>query len=402
MSALSIRQAELVTQILSQVLSQFTSLDRAYSQHFAHQPLSSNDKSQISLCCGDIIRRLNLFCYLADIALAEAPQQPERLITVWHYLNDAEAPLLLKAAMLKREDVNQRISQSKTQQALWQGCPEWLDDLGHDQLKDAWPQERAAMAHRPGRFIRVNTLKTSQPELQAALQQAGINSEPVATVENALHILNEGALFATQAYQSGGFEQQDAGSQLVAQALDVKPGMKVFDACAGNGGKTLALAAAMQGRGRLLAMDVEEWKLKNLKQRAKRAGAHNIETRLIESSKTIKRRKMTADRLLLDVPCSGLGVLKRKPLAKWHDTAERLSHLTQLQQDILQRYSQLLKVDGILVYATCSILPIENELQVAHFLQNNPNFTLLEQQTVSPAKTGFDGFYWAKIQRNKA
>ncbi|RJG49882.1 RsmB/NOP family class I SAM-dependent RNA methyltransferase [Motilimonas pumila] len=402
MSALSIRQAEFVTQILSHVLSQFTSLDRAYSQHFANQALSSSDKSLISQCCGDIIRRLNLFCYLADVPQDEASEQPEKLLTVWHYLQQLDAPMLLKQAMLNRAEFDERLAQAKQQSQLWQGCPDWLESLGQSQLGAAWPKEREAMAQRPGRFIRVNTLKTTSHELQASLQQAGIASETVADAPEALSILSEGALFQTEAYQSGWFEQQDAGSQLVAAALDVKPGMKVFDACAGNGGKTLALAAAMQGRGRLLAMDVEEWKLKNLKQRAKRAGAHNVETRLIESSKTIKRRKMTADRLLLDVPCSGLGVLKRKPLAKWHDTAERLGHLTQLQQDILQRYSQLLKVEGILVYATCSILPIENELQVKQFLQNNPNFTLLEQQTISPSETGFDGFYWAKIQRQQA
>ncbi len=133
--------------------------------------------------------------------------------------------------------------------------------------------------------------------------------------------------------------------------------MRVIDACAGAGGKTLHLAAMMQGKGRLLAMDVEEWKLENLKQRARRAGAHNVETRVITSSKTVKRLKESSDRVLLDVPCSGLGVLKRNPDAKWRDTAERLPVLVALQEEILQRYSQMVKVGGLLVYATCSILP---------------------------------------------
>ncbi len=119
--------------------------------------------------------------------------------------------------------------------------------------------------------------------------------------------------------------------------------MRVIDACAGAGGKTLHIAAMMQGKGRLLAMDVEEWKLENLKQRARRAGAHNVETRVITSSKTVKRLKESADRVLLDVPCSGLGVLKRNPDAKWRDTAERLPVLVALQEEILQRYSQMVK-----------------------------------------------------------
>ena len=175
--------------------------------------------------------------------------------------------------------------------------------------------------------------------------------------------------------------------------------MRVIDACAGAGGKTLHIAAMMQGKGRLLAMDVEEWKLENLKQRARRAGAHNVETRVITSSKTVKRLKESADRVLLDVPCSGLGVLKRNPDAKWRDTAERLPVLVALQEEILQRYSQMVKVGGLLVYATCSILPEENRLQVDKFLAANENFRLRDDHTVSPSETGFDGFYMARIER---
>jgi 16S rRNA (cytosine967-C5)-methyltransferase len=195
------------------------------------------------------------------------------------------------------------------------------------------------------------------------------------------------------------FEQQDAGSQKVAAALAVEPGMRVIDACAGAGGKTLHIAAAMQGKGRLIAMDVEQWKLENLKERARRAGAHNIETRVIEDSKTIKRLKESADRVLLDVPCSGLGVLKRNPDTKWKDTAERLAPLVKLQAEILESYSRMVKVGGILVYATCSILPMENRHQIDAFLAKNDRFRLIEDETISPADTGFDGFYLARLER---
>jgi len=218
-------------------------------------------------------------------------------------------------------------------------------------------------------------------------------------VDSALQVTSDAALFRTKAFADGWFEQQDAGSQQVAAALEVSPGMRVIDACAGAGGKTLHLAAMMEGKGRLLAMDVEEWKLENLKQRARRAGAHNVETRVITSSKTVKRLKESADRVLLDVPCSGLGVLKRNPDAKWRDTAERLPVLVALQAEILQRYSQMVKVGGLLVYATCSILPEENRQQVDKFLAANENYRLRDDHTVSPAATGFDGFYMARIER---
>jgi len=172
----------------------------------------------------------------------------------------------------------------------------------------------------------------------------------------------------------------------------------VIHACAGAGGKSLALAARMQGKGRLLAMDIEQWKLDNLQQRAKRAGAGNIETRLISSSKTIKRLADKADFLLLDVPCTGSGVLRRNPDAKWQ-APMRLNELRQLQRDILQRYSKMLAVGGELVYATCSIFPSENEQQVQQFLAERTEFILEQQQQISPAATGFDGFYWARLRR---
>ncbi|MGL4832968.1 MAG: RsmB/NOP family class I SAM-dependent RNA methyltransferase, partial [Shewanella sp.] len=211
----------------------------------------------------------------------------------------------------------------------------------------------------------------------------------------------DSALFRTQSFKEGLFEQQDAGSQRVAAALDAKPGMRVIDACAGAGGKTLHIAAQMQGKGRLLAMDVEQWKLDKLKERARRSGAYNVETRLIASSKTIKRLKLSADRVLLDVPCSGLGVLKRNPDAKWRDTPDRLPVLMDLQKQILASYSRMVKVGGIVVYATCSIFPGENREQIDAFLAQNDNFRLLEDETISPADTGFDGFYLAKLERIK-
>ena len=171
------------------------------------------------------------------------------------------------------------------------GCPTWLEKLGSEQLGEAWPAERAALAWMPKRYLRVNSLKCTREELQAALAKEQVTTIPVEGVDSALQVTSDAALFRTKAFADGWFEQQDAGSQQVAAALEVSPGMRVIDACAGAGGKTLHLAAMMEGKGRLLAMDVEEWKLENLKQRARRAGAHNVETRVITSSKTVKRLK---------------------------------------------------------------------------------------------------------------
>ncbi len=155
----------------------------------------------------------------------------------------------------------------------------------------------------------------------------------------------------------------------------------------------------MKNKGRIIGMDVEKWKLDELQKRARRAGVSNLETRIIESSKTIKRLENTADRLLLDVPCSGLGVLKRNPDAKWKLSPEFITEVKALQQHILQDYGNILKKGGLMVYSTCSILPAENEEQIEIFLSKNKDgFEFIEEQYSWPS-AGFDGFYMALIRK---
>jgi 16S rRNA (cytosine967-C5)-methyltransferase len=155
----------------------------------------------------------------------------------------------------------------------------------------------------------------------------------------------------------------------------------------------------MQNKGRIISMDTEQWKLDELKRRGRRAGVNIIETKIIESSKTIKRLHDSADRLLLDVPCSGLGVLRRNPDAKWKLDMAFIDKVKKMQADILNAYSLLLKPGGLMVYATCSILPSEDEEQVKSFLDKHPHFEKLEERRVS-ATEGFDGFYMALMKRN--
>jgi 16S rRNA (cytosine967-C5)-methyltransferase len=375
----------LLHSILQLVLEQNQQLERAMSQVFAAQRPSMTLQSQVVRDCGLVLRKLNAYQQVAgpDASLNQL------LSTFFQLQHASESPEQQCQLWQKWQQLPS---------AVQDGCPAWLDQLGASELGATWPSERAALAVPAPRFIRVNTLKTDRLTLQHALLKVGIHSEPVASVPTALRIKSDGALFQTQAFQQGWFEQQDAGSQMISAALAVQPGSRVIDACAGAGGKTLALSALMQARGRLLAMDVEQWKLDNLQQRAKRAGAANIETRLISSSKTIKRLAGKADFLLLDVPCTGSGVLRRNPDAKWRSPM-RLAELQQLQQDILQRYSKMLTVGGQLVYATCSIFPSENRRQIDSFLACRPDFVLVDDHSISPAETGFDGFYYAHLRR---
>ncbi|MBR9727138.1 RsmB/NOP family class I SAM-dependent RNA methyltransferase [Shewanella intestini] len=399
---LSGSSSELVLNVLSMVLSQGKPLDRAYSQHFSGLKLASDEQARITFVVGDILRRLNLYCYVVDIEAENFERVGSKLLNGWHYFHQLDFPKMKYSLQVDTKELDERIEQAKTHPALWDGCPQWLDDLGAQQLGGKWPAERSALALAPKRFIRVNELKCDKQQLIARLAKESVTAIEVNGVESALEITSNSALFRTDCFKDGWFEQQDAGSQLVANAVNAKPGMRVIDACAGAGGKTLHIAAQMQGKGRLLAMDVEQWKLDNLKTRAKRAAAHNVETRIIASSKTIKRLKLSADRVLLDVPCSGLGVLKRNPDAKWRDTPERLPVLVELQKTILQSYSRMVKVDGMLIYATCSIMPQENSEQVARFLKENPHFTLVDEEHIYVADHGFDGFYLARMRRIEA
>ncbi|GIU30319.1 SAM-dependent methyltransferase [Shewanella colwelliana] len=396
---LSASSTELVINVLTMVLNEGKPLDRAYSHHFSGLKLAPAEQARITAVAGDILRRLNLYCFLADIKSSEIERLGTQLLNAWHMFHGLDLPKMQYALKVEQTDFDQRLMEAKQQGSLFDGCPEWLDELGQTQIGDKWPAERAALATPPKRYLRTNLLKGTREELIKTLAKEGVQTKVVETVDTAVEVMSDSALFRTEAFKNGLFEQQDAGSQLVATAVDAKPGMRVVDACAGAGGKTLSIAAQMQGKGRLLAMDVEQWKLDSLKQRARRAAAHNIETRIIASSKTIKRLKLTADRVLLDVPCSGLGVLKRNPDAKWRDTPERLPVLVQLQKDILQSYSRMVKVDGILIYATCSIMPQENREQVDLFLANNPHFVFLDDENISVAESGFDGFYLARMQR---
>ena len=228
-----------------------------------------------------------------------------------------------------------------------------------------------------------------------------IETDVLPNYSDALKLKERANVFKTQAFKDGWFEVQDASSQLVADFLDVKPGMKVVDACAGAGGKTLHLASLMENKGQIIAMDIYESKLKKLKVRARRNGVHNIEMKVIDSTKPIKKLHGKADRLLIDAPCSGLGVLRRNPDSKWKLEASFLDRIKNVQQDVLQNYSRMVKPGGKMVYATCSILPSENQLQVDNFLasESGKDFTFVKQKNIFAHKSGFDGFYMALLEK---
>ncbi len=322
------------------------------------------------------------------------------LFGVWQVLKGAEYPAWTEFKNVKPSLIFKRKEDAQKDLPIAQSIPDWLNELGKEQLGEAWADEITALNKPAALIIRVNTLKTSRQKLLQELSKLEIKAEPLSDYPDAIKLFKRSNLFANSLFKAGLFEVQDASSQKVASFLDVKPGMHVIDACAGAGGKTLHLSALMESKGRIVSLDTELWKLEELRKRAKRAGAQNIETHLIENN-IINKLKNSADRVLLDVPCSGLGVIKRNPDAKWKLKPEFIDNIRSTQQKIITEYADMVKLGGQLVYATCSILPIENTQQVEIFLQQNSSFEMVKQEIVSPNDSGFDGFYMALLKKVK-
>jgi 16S rRNA (cytosine967-C5)-methyltransferase len=233
-----------------------------------------------------------------------------RLLLEGHILPSwTEFQSLHPETLLKRQDELQSIRKVR------ESIPDWLDALGEKELGEEWTPMLQALNEQAPVVLRVNRLKTSPEDLQEQLAASRILTESLGA--DALVVTRRRNLFTTESFKKGLFEVQGYSSQQVAPYLNVEPGMRVIDACAGGGGKTLHLATLMENKGQIIALDTEAWKLKELKKRARRNGAHIVETRPIESTKVIKRLANSADRVLLDVPCSGLGVIRRNPDAKW-------------------------------------------------------------------------------------
>lgn len=291
-------------------------------------------------------------------------------------------------------------SEEQVPPAVRAAFPDWLYELGEREIGAEWPRMVRALNQTAPVDLRVNTLKISLRDLQEVLHRGGIEAGPVRGVPEALRLRERKSLFTTAAFKEGLFELQDAASQRIAPFLEVEPGMRVVDACAGAGGKTLHLAALMRNKGRIIALDIHKWKLEELRRRARRNGAGIVEARLVEDAKSIKRLSLGADRVLLDVPCSGLGVLRRNPDTKWKLSAEELERLRVVQRDILRSHSRMVKPGGKLVYATCSILPAENERQIGAFLADcGGEWTLEGELRLQPGENGGDGFYAARLVR---
>ncbi|MFN7855073.1 MAG: RsmB/NOP family class I SAM-dependent RNA methyltransferase [Acidovorax sp.] len=352
--------------------------DAVVSRFFRdHRGLGPRERATLAETVYTVLRKKLLFDHMAPSG--SGPKERRLAILGFHGPRD-----FLKSALTEQEkswlDQCDAIKPEDLMERHRHNLPEWLVKPLKDQLgDDFWPLVESLGQSAP-LDLRVNALKDKRADVQKELAKAGIKATPTPYSPWGLRIQDKPALTKLDAFTRGAIEVQDEGSQLLALLLDAKRGEMVVDFCAGAGGKTLAIGASMRSTGRLYAFDVSAHRLDALKPRLARSGLSNVHPAAIahERDDRVKRLAGKIDRVLVDAPCSGLGTLRRNPDLKWRQSAQSVEELVGKQTAILASAARLLKPGGRLVYATCSILPQENEAIAAAFSAEHSDFELLD------------------------
>lgn len=385
-----------ITGALTEIFANGRYADKVVEYTLANNPKAgSRDRAFIAESIYNLVRFWRLYWAVLDKEVSFQKNDLWQLFGVYWLMEGNELPEFSEFKGLNPKALKENYEHAAKNPQLILSVNEDLLDLMPGLEKEIEAMNITADVH-----LRVNRLKISPGDLADKLQKEGIQTEKSDLSSDALVIKNRKQFLNNDLFKQGMFEVQDSGSQAISLFLNPTPGSRVVDACAGAGGKSLHMAAIMQNKGKIISMDVEALKLEELKRRARRAGITCIEPRPIESMKTIKRLYDSADFLLLDVPCTGSGVLRRNPDAKYRIDRNMMQRVTQTQKVILENYSHMLKPGGTMVYATCSLIPEENERQVTTFLENeNGKYMLESQRSIYPSQNNSDGFYMARLKR---
>ncbi|MGB0376343.1 MAG: RsmB/NOP family class I SAM-dependent RNA methyltransferase [Flavobacteriaceae bacterium] len=365
-----------------------------------HPNWGARDRKLVGRLYFDWLRWWRLYQYISGHPLEHPTFDPFLLLTAWSAHQNEKLPNWKEFDSIPQETFQLRYKEALSERVLQASIPDWLDDLGVKFFGvESWNDQLQEL-NRPAKLcLRVNRLKTSAKQVHEFLEKTfGLRGE--IQTEEGIVLNTHLAIESSEGFKKGWFEIQDINSQKVAHWLAPQPGEKVLDACAGGGGKSLHLAQLMNNQGHILAEDLYSEKLKRLQQRAQRNGISIIK---IARSQSNPQLQAAFDRVLLDVPCTGIGVLKRNPAAKWQMNPERLEKITQIQAELLQKNAKRVKPEGILLYVTCSLLEPENRLQIHKFLESSigKEYILEEEFQELPASSGFDGFYGARLRRVK-
>ncbi len=364
----------------------------------------SRDRRWVAEEIYGVVRNYGALCYLLNIEKATELSHCFALVGANQWLRTGGIPLQEHWKQEWVAEFESRWALLSEEERLRLAYPAWLYDLAKEQIGEAtWLPLSAALQTTAPLILRVNRLKTTVEKAQLALQKLEIATQTVANCPDALRVDERLRLAEIEPYKKGWIEIQDIGSQLIAQALIPYLGSIVVDGCAGAGGKSLHLAALMRNKGQLYAFDTQDAKLQECRRRADRAGISILKTQNAEKDGILALFELRekVDCLLLDAPCSGLGTLRRSPHIVWQISPERIEEIRAQQAEILQNYSRLVRSGGVLAYATCSILPAENEQQVAAFLSSEAGagFSLMSEQHFYPHTHNSDGFYLALLRK---
>ena len=400
---------EATVQSLQHIFSDKQQADRVVERLLKSNPKwGARDRAFLAENIYEIVRWWRLIKYSAHLAKVTQPADFWKIVGAWqiikpehlHLDTDNILPEWAEFEDIDLEKVLSRYHEGLKTRKIAQSIPDWMDEAGEKELGDKWEKEITALNNQAPFVLRVNTLRSDIKSVIAVFGEDKIETVP--EIPTALILKKRQNVAGQESFKKGFYEVQDAGSQLIPSFMDLKPGQTVIDACAGAGGKTLQIAALLENKGRVISLDIENYKLEELQKRATRNGVKILSTGLIRSEKTIKELVDTADRLLLDVPCSGLGVLRRNPDTKWKLQPTFLSTIRNTQWNILSTYSKMVKRGGKMVYATCSLLPSESENQVTRFVMEfGDRWRLIDERRTSTADEGYDGFYMALLERIK-
>jgi 16S rRNA (cytosine967-C5)-methyltransferase len=416
--AITRTQLEAATEALGLALKFDRPADAVLHEFFrARHALGSHDRAFVAEAVYGVLRRKRTVDHLAPGG------SPRRMLLA--YLARIRGISIRELAGLLKQDESSWLSGIKAQSlddlplALRAELPDWVVERLRSRFSEPEIAALARGLNEPAPLdLRVNTLLTGREEVQQALAVDAVASEPTLYSPVGLRIKGRPAINRHPLFLAGAIEAQDEGSQLLGFLLAPRRHDLVVDFCAGSGGKTLMLGALMHSHGRIYAFDVSAARLSRLKPRLKRSGLSNVYAQPIRSENDIRVKRLAGkiDRVLVDAPCSGLGTLRRNPDLKWRQSPQSVEELKLKQAAILRAAANLVKPDGRLVYATCSLLAEENEDVVAAFLAERDDFRklhcqeLLEQQGINletgeflrlfPHVHGTDGFFAAALQRN--
>ncbi len=414
-----------ILELLEILLTDPRPADRVIDIFFrSRRYLGSHDRREIAESVYGILRHRRFLQTLVAAVRSEATLSPAWWFTAFKlYIAKTPAAALQAFSLplsLQEIDALAALDVNRVVKTLGErlSFPDWLVEKLQKQMGESEGERLlSALNEPPPLTLRVNTLKTTRENCVKALKQRGFECAPSRLSPEGIHLAKRANLFSLDLFREGWFELQDEGSQIISLLLDPKPNWRVADVCAGGGGKTLHLAALMKNRGEIFASDTSSERLESLQKRLGRGGVQNVRVTNLSSQQKREKFAEKFDAVLIDAPCSGTGVLRRNPDAKWKITPAMVQEMVEKQKEILRDYATLVNPGGRLVYATCSVLAEENEEMVRTFLQERADFHLVEAAAIlqrykleqlaegsgirlSPHQHGCDGFFAAVMERS--